>query len=194
MKKSPFTFIALLACAAFFGGLIVYLPASSATVEEAAPPQERYVNKEKNYSIEYPKDWQTQDIPRLDIVLISPSRNADTQTHATMNLVSESVGDSVSLDQFYNESIKHLTAELKDVKIEKSGDLNIHGVPSKWIQYSHQMLDSNFRVLQYFIVTQGNVYLMTFSALSDDFDHFMTTYESIANSFKILPETTEVKK
>lgn len=194
MKKSPFTYIALLACVLFFGGIIAYLPASSAPVEEAAPPQERYINEEKGYSIEYPKDWQKQEVPRLDIVLMSPSGTAESQSHATMNLVSEAVGKDITLDQFYNESVKHLNAELKEVKVEKSGDLIIHGIPSKWIEYSHKMLDSNFRVLQYFLVSQGNVYLITFSALADNFDHYRATYESIATSFKELPKPEEAKK
>lgn len=190
MKKSQLTLLALLACLLVFGGLISYLPASSATVEEAAPPVEKYINEEKGYSIEYPKNWQKQEIPRLDIVLLSPSKNAESQTHATMNLVSETVGDKVTLDQFYNESIKHLTNELQEVKIEKSGDLYIHGIPSKWIQYSHKMVDSNFRVLQYFLVSQGNIYLITFSAIADDFDHFYPIYQKIAASFRELPKQT----
>lgn len=190
MKKSQLTLLALLACLLVFGGLITYLPASSATVEEAAPPLEKYINEEKGYSIEYPKNWQKQEIPRLDLVLLSPPKDAESQTHATMNLVSETVGDKVSLDQFYNESVKHLTTELQEVKLEKSGDLNIHGIPSKWVQYSHRMVDSNFRVLQYFLVAQGNIYLITFSAIADDFDHFYPICQKIAASFRELPTRT----
>jgi hypothetical protein len=188
MKKSPLTLLALLACILLFGGLITYLPASSASVEESAPPLEKYINEEKGYSIEYPKDWQKQEIPRLDIVLLSPPKNAESQSHATMNLVSEKIGDQVSLDHFYTQSIQHLKNELKEVNIEKSGDVNIHGLPSKWIQYSHKMMDTNFRVLQYFLVANGNIYLMTFSAMGENFDHFRPTYESIANSFRELPK------
>lgn len=191
MKKSLLTSLAILACILLFGGLITYLPASSATVESDAPPLEKYINEEKGYSIEYPKDWQKQEIPRLDIVLLSPPKSEEAQTHATMNLVSETIGDTINLDQFYNESVKHLTKELKEAKIEKTGDLNIHGVPSKWIQYSHQMMDTNFRVLQYFLVAHGNVYLITFSAIADDFDHFNPTYQKIAASFQELPKSTK---
>ncbi|MBA3815888.1 MAG: hypothetical protein H0X29_05095 [Parachlamydiaceae bacterium] len=191
MKKSPMTLLALLACILLFGGLITYLPASSAVVEEAAPPMEKYINEEKGYSIEYPKDWQKQEIPRLDIVLLSPTRNAESQTHANMNLVSEAVGEKVTLDQFYDESVKHLTAELVDVKVEKTGDLNIHGIPSKWIQYKHRMIDNNFGVLQYFMVAEGNIYLITFSGVTEDFEHFLTAFEKIAASFKELPKAAK---
>lgn len=194
MKKSPLTLLALLACMLFFGGLITYLPASSAVVEEAAPPLEKYVNEEKGYSIEYPKDWHKQEIPRLDIVLLSPPKDAESQSHATMNLVSENVGEKVTLDQFYAESVKHLTAELQEVKIEKTGDLTIHGVPSKWIEYSHKMVDTHFRVLQYFLIAQENIYLMTFSATTEDFEHFRSTYESIATSFRELPKSKEIPR
>lgn len=194
MKKTPLTLLALLACMLFFGALITYLPASSAVIEEASPSTEKFINEEKGYSFEYPKDWTKQDIPRLDIVLVSPAKDENQNNRATMNLVSESVGNTITLDHFYNESVKHLTSELQDAKIENSGDIQLNNIPSKWVQYSHKMLDSDFKVLQYFLIIDGNLYLMTFSSAASEFDHFRPAFESIANSFKQLPKSKEASK
>lgn len=188
MKKSLFVLFTLAACIFIFGGLIVYLPANSAAVEEETQPLERYVNEEKGYSIEYPKNWHKQDMPRLDIVLLSPPQSSAPQARATMNIVSETLEGDITLNQFYNSSVQHLTNELKEIKVENSGDLNIHGIPSKWIEYSHKMMETNFRVLQYFLVVKNNIFLMTFSAVSEDFDHFLPIYKNIAASFKELPQ------
>jgi len=149
---------------------------------------ETYVNKEKKYSLEYPSDWQKKDVQKLDIVLLSPAKSPTTPTHATMNAISEAVGPVITLDEFYKESVSNLSSQLKDIHIESSGDASLNGTPSKWVLYSHEMQGTKFKVLQYFIVAQENVYLLTFSALADDFDSFRPTFNKIASSFRLIKD------
>lgn len=188
MNKVTITLCAVLASAIILGGLMTYLPADSAATEEAAAPEmEKYVNEDKKYSIEYPKGWEKQNWPNLDLVLLSPSPiDPGTQTHATMNVISQHVGDAVTLEQFFNESLKHLNSALKDVQVDQTGDQNLNGTPSKWAVYSHKIAEIPMRVIQYFIVADGNMYLLTFSANGNDFDHYRPTFESIASSFRLL--------
>lgn len=188
MKKLPLILGVILVCTLLLGSLMTYLPADPTESESKASTLEKYVNEEKNYSIEYPKDWQKQELPRLDIVLFAPAKDATAQTQATMNIVSEKVGDAVTLEQFYNESVKHLTTDLKEVLVEKTGELQINNLPSKWILYNHVMLQSKFRVLQYFFVANGYIYLLTFSSPTEAFDNYRSFFESIASSFRLLPK------
>lgn len=185
MKKLSLILCTVLASALVLGGVLTYLSAGSATSDGATAKLERYVNEEKQYSIEYPKEWQKQELPSLDIVLFSPAKGETSQAHATMNVVSEKVGGSVTLDQFYAESVKHLTTELQEVQVENSGELNLGGLPSKWILYNHVMLNTKFRVLQYFFVAQGTVFLLTFSAPAEDFEQYRQVFDNIASSFRI---------
>lgn len=187
MKKISLIFCIILAFILLLGSLIVYLSAGSTAAENIPSALEKYINEEKKYSIEYPKDWQKQDLPRLDIVIFAPAKDADAQTHATMNIVSEKVDETVSLEKFYTESIKHLTTELKEVQVEKTGELNVDHLPSKWILYNHVMLQNKFRVLQYFFVGNGYIYLLTFSSPAENFDNYRPVFESIASSFRLLP-------
>lgn len=193
MKKIPLTLCVILASTVLLATLMTYLPAGPAATENAAPAVEKYVNQEKHYSIEYPKDWRKGDLPRLDLVIFSPPKGADSTSHATMNIISEHVGDAVTLDQFYNESLKHLKADLQETDIEKNGDTNIDNIPIKWILYTHKMLQNKFRVLQYFIVSNGTIYLLTFSAAADEFDQFRAEFGTIVSSFRIIKSETETK-
>lgn len=155
----------------------------------AAVHLEKYSNFEKEYSLEYPSNWMKNDVPQLDLVLFAPPKEKDGNPHASMNVVSEKVGEKISLDQFYSESATNLTSALKDVKVEKNGTVQFNGVPSKWMQYTHVMQGVTFRVLQYFIVADQTIFLMTFSSSDKDFDDYRADFEKIANSFKIANQT-----
>lgn len=188
MKKIPLTLCVILVSTALLASLMAYLPAGPAVSEGPIRAVEKYVNDEKHYSIEYPKEWQRQELPRLDLVLFSPARNTEKTSHATMNIISENVGETITLDQFYNESVKHLKADLQEPQIENSGDITIDHIPAKWVLYNHQMMQNKFRVLQYFIVSKGTIFLLTFSSAADDFDHFRSDFERIASSFRVLKQ------
>lgn len=151
---------------------------------------ETFVNSEKHYSLQYPSDWKRNDVPQIDLVLFAPNKVKDGKP-ASMNIFSEKVGSSISLDQFYSESAANLTSALKEVHVEKSGNIQINGINAKWIQYTHVMKDITFRVLQYFIVANDTLFLLTFSAAEDDFEHYRTDFENIANSFKMVTEASK---
>ncbi len=159
---------------------------ADATAAPAKKARETYENKEKNYSINYPGEWQKKEMPKLDLVLFAPSKDATAQPQASMNIVSEKVDTAVTLDQFYSESITNLSSALKEVHIEKNGDSKLNGVPSKWVVYTHVMQGIKFEVLQYFMVANGTIYLITFSATADAFDGYRAEFEQTANSFRLL--------
>jgi hypothetical protein len=182
MKNRIFALLALFAIAAF--------PQSNYGDEKpAAAPNatlEKYTNAEKQYSIDYPSSWKKTDVPELDIVIFAPSRGDENHPKASLNVVSQNVGTSIPLDTFYNESIDNLKKALKDVNVEKTGTSSLNGTESKWVIYTHVMQNIKFRVLQYFVVSDQTVYLITFGSADTDFDSYKKEFEQIVSSFKII--------
>lgn len=179
--------------------LIAYMMSATAkeepAKEETPIQQEHYVNAEKGFGIDYPSNWKKSDIPQLDLILFAPSTNENGFPHASMNIVSEKVGSEVTLEQFYKESADNLQKALKEVQVQKTGSSNINGTPSKWLLYTHNMQGVTFRVIQYFVVANGSIYLITFSAADEAFDRYLPTFEEILRSFKVqvAPAQTKVK-
>lgn len=179
----------LLACA--FASTVTSIEAANATLTKEAPTStqtattEKFTNSEKGYSLDYPSDWKKSDVPQLDLVLFAPPRGQDAIPHASLNIVSEKVGSEIHLEQFYSESAANLSTALKEVHVEKSGSSQLNGTPSKWVIYTHVMQGMQFRVLQYFIVANESIYLVTFSTIADDFETYRPEFEKIINSFKI---------
>lgn len=172
---------ALLTCSAF----AISAKEELTTSKPTATRYEHYVSAEKGYSLDYPADWKKSDIPQLDLILFAPSKQTSGYPHASMNVVSEKVGNDVTLDQFYKESAANLAASLKEVNVQKTGAANLNGIPSKWMLYTHNMQGVQFRVIQYFVVAKGSIYLITFSAAADAFDGYRPTFEEIIRSFKL---------
>lgn len=162
-------------------------PAEPAVTPQAEAPVtiEKYTNTEKHYSIQYPSNWKRNDVPKLDFVLFAPQLGEETNTYASMNIVSEKVGPGITLNQFYTESVANLSSALKDVTVDKNGDTLINNIPAKWVLYSHVMQNIKLQVLQYFIVANETVYLLTFSSSADSFQDYQTSFENIADSLHI---------
>lgn len=143
----------------------------------------KFSSAEKHYSIEHPAHWESKEMAKLDLVLFAPGKDGSSDPVASMNIVSEKVDETVTLDQFYNESLTNLKTALKDVNIVKSGDKSLNGTPSKWIAYTHEMQGVKFAVLQYFIVANDMVYLITFSSPENLYESFSADFEKVAESF-----------
>ena len=157
------------------------------TEKKAHPEVETYVNKEKKYVIQYPSSWQTRPkTENFDLILVAPPIGAETHVSATMNMLSEFVGPSLTLDQFFDENIPNITTELKEAKVEATGAQIINGAPLKWALYTHTMNNLKLRVLQYFIIANETAYLITFSSIADDFNFYKNQFEAIAQSFHLL--------
>lgn len=183
IKLHKGVFKAILAAVCFTSTVII---ANDSVGTATLPAMETFKSTDKNFSIEFPSTWQRKEVPPLDLVLFAPPANGSIQPHASMNLVSETVDLEVTLEQFYSESVKNLSTELKDVKIEGSGDATLNNAKSKWILYTHVMQGVKFSVLQYFIVENHAIYLLTFSSVASDFAEYRPEFEKIASTFKFL--------
>lgn len=188
MKK---LIISLLSCTLMFTSFAQAADTAATSTKSSDSLTKSYENKEKKYGIDYPETWQKKDVPSLDFVLFAPPKDSSKEIHASMNVIAEKTGSEVTLDKFYNESVANLKSELKDVKIDGSGDRTISGIPSKWIVYTHVMQEVKFEVIQYFLAANDSVYLLTFSSIADDFNTYRPTFDSIAGSFHLLKDKSE---
>lgn len=152
---------------------------------------EKYVNQDKKYEIQFPKNWVKREAPAFDLVLVAQSNDPKQAITATMNLISEYIGKSITIDTFFNENIPTISKELKNSKIEGQGEEKLNGVTSRWIQYSHEMNNIRFEVLQYFIIHEGYAYLLTFSSIANEFPRYENEFKNIAKTFRILDNSKQ---
>lgn len=179
--------------------LVVFILAACASIapctaelyaQTTLPQLSRYSNDTKNYSVDYPAGWQRKEIANLDLFLFAPLKNATQEAPASANIISEKVDPDVTVNKFYTDSVTNLVKELHEVKIEKTGDQIIDGAPAKWIQYNHRIMSINFRVVQYFLVKDGFLFLITLSAPSEDFDAYKSEFDAVILSMRFKSKKT----
>lgn len=163
---------------------------SSTSQTEQVLNWSQYTNTQKNYGIDYPAQWEKKEIPSLDLVVFSPIKDEKNPVHGSMNTIAEKMEEPISLDQFFSESITNLSEELQEFNKENEGKWELDGQPAKWIEYSHVMEGMQFRVIQYFMISNDMVYLLTFSAPEADFARDRPIFNQIAHTFHFLNTTT----
>jgi len=143
-----------------------------------------YRNDNNKYSVSYPANWLKKDVAKLDLFISPPLKKEEQSGPATVNFTSEEVPSDINLTEFYNESVKSLTNELKNVKIESTGDRILDGVKTRWIVYTHVLQSITYKVMQIFIINYSHLYLITASAPAEDFDLYRPEFESVISTFK----------
>lgn len=145
---------------------------------------EKYVNTERGYSIEYPSHWiRATMAPKLDMSIVLPCPQDISRTCANMSIVSEYVGESMTLDEMYSTDLSYFSSQ---EVVQNSGEIDLNGIPSKWIFLSVFVNHVEVRIMQYYIFSKGMAYVITFGALPTDFSENYHEFEEIMYSFRLL--------
>lgn len=168
-----------------------FMPVIASTISTKEHLIARYVNEEKKFSIEYPSRWiripvETLDMPKHGFCLAiwAPFKHDSNDSILTANMIvnSENVEDSVTLEQVFSEIIL-LPKKAEDLEIE-SGEINLNGIPCKWIHYKLERETYKYEVFTYLIVAQNMKYEIIFG--TDGFTEYCTEFEKIISSFCLL--------
>lgn len=153
------------------------------TKEHGAVNLETYVNEDTKFTLQYPSNWmKMDDMGLIDLMLLSPGK-ISSPSSANMNVLSENLENSYTLEEVYSEVVAHFTAQNINFK---SGEVDINGIPSKWMLYDYSMNGVEFPTLQYLIVHQNKMYTLTYGGVEDDFNLYYSDFEKIVSSFRLL--------
>ncbi|HEV8051465.1 MAG TPA: hypothetical protein VGP47_03150 [Parachlamydiaceae bacterium] len=139
--------------------------------------------EEKKYYIECPSDWiKTSVTPFHDLYISSSTKDLTPTAPINMHVITRHVDSPVTLEELYTEAITMLSSM---TPILKTGDLDINGVPSKWITYAFSENDQETQILQFLIVDQETQFLILFVMVPED-DESYSEFEKITSSFRVL--------
>lgn len=146
---------------------------------------QNYVNKDKGYSIVFPKNWEMKEkFMGLDVFALSPLEGDKDAFRENVNIITEDLSNPMSLDEYYSMGLVNLKTLLADFKEIDSGTIDVNGIPMKWIVYDHRMGEVRARVLQFIAVKDRRAFVITFSAMPDDFAKYRPAFEQIGKTFK----------
>jgi hypothetical protein len=138
-----------------------------------------------NYTIEFPENWDVKkDFMGTDVIALSPQEDSSDMFRENVNIISTELDQPMSKEEYFDLNEKSLEQLLKDFKLADKQMTKVDGVDALKLVYTHRMGDVDAKVLQYLFVNDGKAYVITLTASPEEFDSYMSEFESIVNSFK----------
>jgi hypothetical protein len=145
----------------------------------------KYSDPQGRFSIGYPTNWAFNSAPESAVIKItSPLEKDDDNFRQSVNLQIEPYNSTV--DDYVNASLPELKRLMKNFREVSSMYLNRNGARSYDIVYKGKYNNSEieWQVKQFYLVTNGKAYILTYVSKADERDAFETTANKIFNSFK----------
>ncbi len=144
-----------------------------------------YYDHNDHFSIGIPESWTRQSEAKGDQILLkaeSAKEHANDQFQENMVLVFQK--NAKSLNQFYQGVVKQIN-ELKDAKIDETGNLKYNGLNVKWIIYTHRKTSWRMKNLAYVFVKNNKGYVLNFCSPPLQFERYKPFFIRIAKTLKI---------
>ena len=145
----------------------------------------RYINKDKGFSIAFPKGWIKQEgVQGTTVIAMSPSNAADELTRQTITITVADLPNELSLDDAFNLSLNNMRQRLSNFKKLESNDLIIDNVKAKSLVYSWIMKPWQLKGLNYMIIKGRRWYSLSYNVKPDYYATYKNDFDNIVQSFK----------
>ncbi len=139
------------------------------------------------YSITPLEGWDKKDTLMRGVkftFIYAPDNKKEGLFSPNMNILSEKLPSSYSLDEYIAVSKKNMKLQLNDVEEKGDGEEMIDGTNAKWSIYKHTYSGINIDVLVYFILKENIAYVISCSTLSGKMPKLEQDFRTIVRSFK----------
>lgn len=145
-------------------------------------------HENKNYSIEYPKDWELDESGQMGtsfILFSSLSSQRDLFKENVNLLVQDLTGYNLDLEKFVEVSEDQIEKMLSNGKIIESERVPMETLSYHKVIYSGKQGEFDLKFEQYYWVVEDRAYVLTFTCEEDQFDTYKPIGEKILNTFKL---------
>lgn len=144
----------------------------------------KYTNKEKGFSITFPKNWETKEgIAGAVVASLSPRESDSDNFRENVNIVIEDLPKDLTSEEYYQAGIVNLR-KVPEFKEEQKGKMTVDGKEAVWLIASHKSSNVSAKMIQYYVVKGKRAYVITGTALADTFAKYKPQFDQIAQSFK----------
>lgn len=143
---------------------------------------------EKNYSIEYPSDWEINKSDQMGtkFILFSQLTSNNDQFKENVNLIVQDLtGHNIDLNQYVEISENQIKSMITDGNIISSERVKKDEKEFQRVIYTGKQGIYDLQFEQYYWVENNNAYVLTLTCEVTAFTDFKNTGEKILNSFEI---------
>lgn len=144
---------------------------------DATKDWQTYENATHKLSIKYPKDWTKKEESNIIVGFMSTGT-------ANVNLVTEdmSKNPTMKVDEYLKLSLPNIEKEFKEFKLLENTPLTLGNVKAQKIIYTANVEGMNLKFMQVLTIINQKAYVLTYTALADEYDKNLETANKIFGS------------
>lgn len=143
-----------------------------------------YKHKQYKYSVSYPADFQIKQLGSDVSFNAAPTSN-QSDFAPNVNILSQTFSTAVPpLSEFYKQAKQPLLEREPPVKIIEEKKDKVGGIDSQRLVYTRKEKKSNFKFLQEIFIHKSRAYVITYTALAEQYDRFLPRAQAIIKSFQ----------
>ena len=147
----------------------------------------RYVNKEKGYSIAFPKLWETENgFEGSDVIAFVP-QEAVVIFRPNIFVGSEELQPGMDEGSYYRLPFKALTgftSRIRNFHLIENRTAVLDRVKGKGLVYAYDIGDLKIRVISITVIKDRVGYIITGTTVPENYDEFREQYKKVVDSFR----------
>ena len=138
------------------------------------------------YVVEFPPNWKITGGTDLgvDLLATAPTPKSGFKLAENAILISHEINNPVTAQEYFEAGLPDLE-KLEGFKLGKMTDTMINGQKAIEVEYSDMVKEHEIKVLQYIVVKNKLVVVMTFGADPVDYPALKQIYQTIASTLVI---------
>lgn len=152
----------------------------------AAASYKTYRNSAAGYRLEYPADFTVKRIGSAT-VFSSSEEDRKFAFSPSINVVAIELGAAPGeLDQFYRQSKEALERSLGIVRFIEDRKDTLAQADAYRLVYASRQKKADFKFLQVLCIRNSRAYVITYTALQEQYDKFFKTAQAMIESFRFI--------
>lgn len=177
----------------------VELPTAESSVPSpiASPVVNLYTNTALGFSIIGPENWEKVELGKGILVAYRDPQKIMTannlETHSSINVIVETVGTSVSLDQYAKSANAARALLFQNYVLLGSSKDNLGGQPAYIDDYKITIGSFDMRQRQVYTIKNGNTFIITFGTIPQSWDSNLALFDQVRSSFTFVGTVSGAK-
>ena len=151
--------------------------------EQQVVATDQYKNKEKWFSLTFPRDWTFKENVYGSLVMFFSPVKEKSDVRENFGVAVQKLKAWTSILDSYGAFKKNLSYRMKDFWITTEEDIKNWGENGKKIIYQVKEGDYKIKFEQIFFQKNQELYILTYTALNNTFDDYLPTVDGIIASF-----------
>ncbi|MEL6927180.1 MAG: serine/threonine-protein kinase [Cyanobacteria bacterium J06600_6] len=147
-----------------------------------------YENQNQGFRVDYPQKWSKQnrdDFFATGVIFFSPLVNEADRFKEKVSVLVETLPSDLSLSAYTEQSLAEIR-QLSDPDIQQAQEVRLGKDEARQIVYRGEENGRSVQRMQVWSLNGNRAYVVTYTALPEDYDRYLPTVEKMIDSFNTI--------